>query len=169
MVGFIIGQSSGTLLLLRRCVLARRRWLRGISWPGIAAAARRYARFPLFASWSRLLEAAGSGMVLFLIFSACYSSRVAGFMFLSERMIWRPLLLVSSSLLQVFTGEAGRAVSQDPQQLRRRFYQVVPRQFLLVAVWVVLANLPPDGLSRAVRGGNGAMPSRICARSVSPT
>lgn len=139
--GFIIGQSSGTLLLLRRCVLARRAWLRGISWSGIAAAARRYARFPLFASWSRLLESAGSGLVLFLIFSACFSSQIAGFMFLSERVIWRPLLLVSSSLLQVFTGEAGRAVSQNPQQLRRRFYQVVPRQFLLVAAWIALANV----------------------------
>jgi len=132
-VGFIIGQSSGTFLLLRRRVLARPEWLRSVSWSGIAAAARRYVQFPLFASWSRLLESAGSGLVLFLIFSACFSSQVAGFMFLSERVIWRPLLLVSSSLLQVFTGEAGRAVSQDPRQLRRRFYQVVPRQFLLVA------------------------------------
>lgn len=140
-VGFIIGQASGTILLLQRRVLARLDWLRGVSWSGITAAGRRYARFPLFASWSRLLEAAGSGLVLFLIFSACFSSQVAGFMFLSERVIWRPLLLVSSSLLQVFTGEAGRAVSQDPQQLRRRFYQVVPRQFVLVAAWVALANL----------------------------
>ncbi|HET8995580.1 MAG TPA: oligosaccharide flippase family protein, partial [Acetobacteraceae bacterium] len=140
-IGFIIGQSSGTLLLLRRWVLARPEWLRSVSWCGMRAAARRYAQFPLFASWSRLLESAGSGLVLFLIFSACFSSQVAGFMFLSERVIWRPLLLVSSSLLQVFTGEAGRAVSQDPERLRRRFYQVVPRQFLLVAAWVALANL----------------------------
>ena len=41
----------------------------------------------------------------------------------------------------MFTGEAGRAVTQNPEQLRRRFYQVVPRQFLLVAAWVGLANL----------------------------
>jgi len=140
-IGFIIGQSSGTLLLLQRCVLARREWLRSVSWAGMQAVAIRYIRFPLFASWARLLESAGSGMVLFLIFSALYSSRVAGFMFLSERVIWRPLLLVSSSLLQVFTGEAGRSVSEDPQQLRRRFYQVMPRQLLLVTAWVALANL----------------------------
>jgi len=87
------------------------------------------------------LDSAGSGMVLFMLFSACYSSRIAGFMFLSERVIWRPLLLVSSSLLQVFTGEAGKAVSQDPAQLRRRFYQVVPRQMLLVSTWITVANL----------------------------
>ena len=55
-------------------------------------------------------------------------------------MIARPLFIVSTSLLQVFTGEAGRAVSQDPLLLRRRFYQVVPRQFLLAATWIIFAN-----------------------------
>ncbi len=140
-IGYIIGQSSGTLLLLTRCVLPKRAWLQQITWPGIVAVARRYISFPLFASWARVLDAAGSGLILFVLFSACYSSKVAGFMFLSERVIWRPLLLVSTSLLQVFTGEAGRAVSQNPAQLRRRFYQVVPRQFLLVTGWIVLANI----------------------------
>ena len=140
-IGFVIGQASGTVMLFSRCVLANRAWLQAISRHGMIAAARRYARFPLFTSWSRVLEAAGGGLVLFLVFSACYSSQIAGFMFLSERVIWRPLLLVSSSLLQVFTGEAGRAASQNPEQLRRRFYQVVPRQFLLAAGWVGLVNL----------------------------
>ena len=103
-IGFIIGQSSGTFLLLSRCVLTRRELLQGVSWPGIVAVGRRYIGFPLFASWSRMLDSAGSGMVLFVIFSACYSSRVAGFMFLSERVIWRPLLLVSSSLCRCSPG-----------------------------------------------------------------
>lgn len=80
-------------------------------------------------------------MILYVLFSACYSSEVAGFMFLSERVIMRPLIIVSSSLLQVFTGEAGRSVSQDPGRLRARFYQVVTRQFLFAASWILLANL----------------------------
>ena len=36
-------------------------------------------------------------------------------MFLSERVIVRPLIVVSTSLLQVFTGEAGRAVGHRPR------------------------------------------------------
>lgn len=140
-LGFVIGQSSGTLLLLDRQVLRRRAWLRGVSWRGISGMFRRYIHFPLVASWARMLDTAGSGLVLFLLFSACYSSAIAGFMFLSERVIARPLLIVSTSLLQVFTGEAGRAITHDPVQLRRRFYQVVPLQFALVAGWIILANL----------------------------
>lgn len=140
-LGYVIGQSSGTMLLFSRFVLRQREWLRGVTWRGIFAVARRYASFPLLASWSRVLDTAGAGTVLFVLFTACYSSDVAGFMFLSERVIARPLLIVSTSLLQVFTGEAGRAISQDPVLLRRRFYQVVPLQFLLAAVWILLANL----------------------------
>jgi O-antigen/teichoic acid export membrane protein len=140
-IGFVIGQSSGTLLLLSRFVVGRADWLRAVSWRGIAAAGWRYRNFPLYASWSRLLDVAGGGLVLFVLFSSCYGPAVAGFMFLSERIVMRPLLLVSTSLLQVFTGEAGRAVSEDPAQLRRRFYQVVPHQFLFAAAWVLAVNL----------------------------
>lgn len=138
-IGWIIGQSSGTLLLMTR-VVWRRRALHGFTWSGMMAAARRYVHFPLFASWARLLDMAGGGTILFVIFTACYSSKIAGFMFLSERVIARPLLLVSTSFLQVFTGEAGRALNHNPAMLRRRFYQVVPLQFLFAACWIVLAN-----------------------------
>jgi O-antigen/teichoic acid export membrane protein len=140
-LGYVIGQSSGTLLLFSQCVLRQRRWLRNISWRGIVAAGRRYINFPLVTSWSRVLDNAGGGLVLFLLFSACYSSDIAGFMYICDRVIGRPLGIVSTSLLQVFTGEAGRAVTQDPVLLRRRFYQVMPRQFLLAAVWIVVVNI----------------------------
>lgn len=140
-VGYVIGQSSGTLLLLSRVVMRRRALLRAMSWSGMAAAARRYVDFPLFASWARLLDMAGSGTILFILFTACYSSEIAGFMFLSERVIARPLLLVSTSFLQVFTGEAGRALNHDPAMLRRRFYQVVPLQFLVAGCWILIANM----------------------------
>jgi O-antigen/teichoic acid export membrane protein len=139
--GTIIGQSSGTLLLFTRFVLKQRDWLRAVSWRRMIVVGRRYIAFPLYASWARLLDEAGGGMILYVLFAACYSPSIAGFMFLSERVIMRPLLIVSTSLLQVFTGEAGRTVSQNPMQLRRRFYQVVPLQFVLAASWIMAANL----------------------------
>jgi O-antigen/teichoic acid export membrane protein len=144
-IGYVIGQSSGTLLLFTRFVLGQREWLRQISWRGIAAVGRRYIAFPLYASWARVLDEAGGGLVLFMLFAACYSPSIAGFMFLSERVIMRPLLMISTSLLQVFTGEAGRSVSQNPLQLRRRFRQVVPLQFSIAAAWILTANLAADG------------------------
>jgi O-antigen/teichoic acid export membrane protein len=140
-IGFIVGQSSGTFLLFSRVILKSPSLRMALSWRGVKDVVRRYARFPLFASWSRILDMAGSGPILFLLFSACYSSEIAGYMFLTERVIARPLLMVSTSLLQVFTGEAGQAVQTDPARLKRRFRQVVPRQLLLAASWIVVANL----------------------------
>ena len=140
-IGYVVGQAAATLPLLWRFVLQQPAWLRQVSWRGMAAVGRRYVDFPLYASWARLLDLAGSGNIILVLFSVCYSPDIVGFMFLSERVIVRPLMVVSTSLLQVFTGEAGRAVSQDPAQLRRRFWQVVPLQFVIAALWIGAANL----------------------------
>lgn len=140
-IGYIIGQTCATLPLIWRFVLQQREWLRQISWRGMAAVGRRYIDFPLYASWARLLDMAGSGDILLVLFSACYSPDIAGFMFLCERVVVRPLTVISTSLLQVFTGEAGRAVSENPQQLRRRFWQVLPLQFVIASLWIAAANI----------------------------
>jgi O-antigen/teichoic acid export membrane protein len=79
--------------------------------------------------------------VLYILFSAYYPSEIVGYMFLAERVIARPLLMVSSSLLQVFSGEAGRTVRHDPNALARRFWQVVPGQLLFALIWIVPVNL----------------------------
>jgi O-antigen/teichoic acid export membrane protein len=144
LIGFVIGQSSGTFLLFSRVLLRTPGLLGGITRPGVWRAAWRYRQFPLFASWSKLLENAGTSPILFLLFAHFYSSEIAGFMFLSERVIGRPLLMVSTSLLQVFTGEAGLAVRREPEKVRLRFHQMVPRQFVLCAGWILLANLLAD-------------------------
>ena len=140
-IGFVIGQSSGTLQLFSRTVLRDPAMRAAVSRRGIAAMARRYIGFPLFASWAKVLEMAGSSAALYVLFAACFSSEIVGFMALSERVILRPLLMVSTSILQVFTGEAGRTISRDPVQLRRRFRQVVSRQFLFAAGLILLTNL----------------------------
>jgi O-antigen/teichoic acid export membrane protein len=138
--GYVIGQTSGTVLLVLHLLRRQRELLRGITWRGIAAVARRYAGFPLLASWARLLDMA-NGTVVFALFASFYTSNVVGFMFLSQRVLMRPLIIVSTSLLQVFTGEAGRAISENPALLRRRFYQVVPRLFALAAGWIIAGNI----------------------------
>ncbi len=162
-LGYVIGQSSGTLLLLTRFMHQQRAWLAQINWRGVVAVTRRYITFPLLASWARVFDMAGSGTVLFVLISACYSPEIAGFMFLSDRVIARPLYMVSTSLLQVFIGEAGRAVTQDPVLLRRRFYQVVPRQFVLVdgldRGCQSVGRLGLPAAVRAAMGRRGALPA----------
>jgi O-antigen/teichoic acid export membrane protein len=44
-------------------------------------------------------------------------------------------------MLQVFMGEAGRAARSAPAQLRRRFRQILARQFAIALVWVLIVDL----------------------------
>lgn len=140
-IGFIFGQSAGTGVLIRRFILQRAGSFRALHWRELSSTAMRYVSFPLYVSWARILDVAGGGWILYPLISSLFSPTVAGFMFLSDRVIGRPLLIVSTSLLQVFTGEAGRALKQDPAALSRRFRQVVPRQTALAAAWILIANL----------------------------
>ncbi len=139
-LGFVIGQSTGTALLFSRLVLAQREVFGQITWRGMAAAARRYVRFPLVSSWSALLEDACHSVTSILI-ASLFSPQIAGYMLLSDRVVGRPLLMLSTSLLQVFVGEAGHAIANDPAKLQRRFRQIVVQQFAITAVWIVIANV----------------------------
>ena len=140
-IGFVFGQTSGVLLLASRVILRQPQLRNAISRNGMRTVVASYRHFPLFASWTRVFEMAGSGTVLYILFATYYSSEIVGFMFLAERVIARPLLMVSSSLLQVFSGEAGRSVRHDPNALASRFWQVVPGQLLFALAWIVPVNL----------------------------
>ncbi len=137
-IGFIIGQSSGTVLLLSD--LMRRPLSRLVSRPGMRRAVRRYWKFPLVSTWSRLLEGSGA-VVLFPLTTLLYSPQAAGFMFLTERVIARPLYIVSTSLLQAFVGEVSQSVHLDRAKLYRRFRQVLTFQFLFCSAWIGFVNV----------------------------
>jgi len=152
LLGSILGQSAGTLGLFYGQIARRRALLRTVSWEKMAALARRYRRFPLVSSWSALIDTAGGNQLLYLLVSVDYSARIAGFIFLAERVVARPLSIIGTSILQVFVGEAGKMVSADPAKLRARFYQVVSRQFALALGWIVAANIASAALFPTVFG-----------------
>jgi O-antigen/teichoic acid export membrane protein len=83
-----------------------------------------------------------------------YSARIAGFIFLAERVVARPLSMIGTSILQVFVGEAGRMVTADPAKLRARFYQVTNRQFWLSLGWIAFANVAGAALFPTVFGSD---------------
>ncbi len=141
LIGSILGQSAGTFGLFYSVVADSRAFLASLSWRKMWDMAKRYCRFPLVSSWSALIDALGSSQLLYLLISVQYSARIAGFIFLVERIVSRPLAIVGTSILQVFVGEAGETVSTDPAKLKSRFYQVVTRQIGLAAAWVLVANL----------------------------
>jgi O-antigen/teichoic acid export membrane protein len=153
LVGSVAGQSVGTMGLIQRAVRGRRAQV-VLSLQRMRELARRYWRFPAIASWTALLDAAGGNQLLYLLISTQYSVKIAGFIFLVERIVARPLTMVGTSVLQVFVGEAGQTVSTDPAKLKQRFRQVVTHQFMLATGWIIVANVAAVKLLPVIFGAN---------------
>ena len=136
LAGFVIGQSSGTVNLARRLLGGPRSpWVR-VTVASVRAAVHRHRHFALFTSWANVVNAAANYLMT-VAFAFVYGTAIAGFMFLGERVLMRPLFLITSSILPVYTRELGQAWLNDRSRLRPLFIGVVKRQALLSAAWIV--------------------------------
>lgn len=140
MIGYICGQSASIFNMLARLVIKPGDVLSKITCSGMVKMARRFARFPLISTWSAMINMLGTNSMLLIMIPAFYSTTIAGFVFLTDRIIGRPLLLISTSILQVYLGEAAKTQTADPKAMRRRFLQVTGGQFVIVAMWLLLIN-----------------------------
>lgn len=140
-LGFVLGQSAGTTMLATRTILNRATPWREVSLAGCLAIARRFRKFPLISSWSALINALGTSQLLLIFLSVFYGGDAAGYIFLTDRVIARPLVIVSTSILQVYLGEAGRNARSDPAKLRARFRQLTLIQLAIVTAWIGGMNL----------------------------
>jgi O-antigen/teichoic acid export membrane protein len=158
-IGFILGQSTGISLLFSRLVLIPH-ILNRVTLAGMKSMAKRFRRFPLVSSWSGLIEAAGGSYLLLVAMPLLYSHTIAGFVFLTERIIGRPLLLISTSILQVYVGDISRLINDDPEGMHHRFLRLAMHQLMIVTGWLVLVNLAAPPLFPIVFGEQwqGAVP-----------
>lgn len=139
-IGYILGQSAGITFLLSRLVIAPR-ILAQASLEGMLVMARRFRRFMLVSSWSGIIESAGNGYLLLIAIPFLYSNTIVGFIFLTERIIGRPLLLISTSILQVYVGDVSRMLASNPAAVRMRFLQMAGQQLVIVSIWLVIVNI----------------------------
>ena len=134
LVGFVIGLASGTLRLSRQLLFGTPGVFSGVSIRTVRAAAWKFRHFPLFSSWAGVLAgSAGLGNVVFTLF---YGATVGGFLFLGDRIMLQPLRVSGNAFLQVFVGEAGRVLNQDPKEFARLLGSVLWKQAAVAFVWL---------------------------------
>jgi O-antigen/teichoic acid export membrane protein len=120
LVGDVAGRVSGSGRLARVAWRANAAAFRRISRAGIAAAARRYRRFPLLSSPSALLNTLGLQLPL-LTMVAFYGAQAGGHFALADRVCSIPLTLVAGAVGQVYLGEAARNAHEEPQAIHGLF------------------------------------------------
>jgi lipopolysaccharide exporter len=81
---------------------------RSIRWGGVLAGLKQHYKFPLYTTWSSLLNTVSSQLPAFLL-SAFFSSAVVGYYALGYRLLGLPMSLFGSSVAQVFFQRAAEA------------------------------------------------------------
>ena len=133
LLGFVLNQATGVGRLYRNLVAHHP--ARGpVSWRRIVSTAVEHRRYPLFASWPQALQSCSKWSLQFA-FALLWDPTIAGFIFLTDRVVGRPLLLLSSSLLPVYLAELSQALRSAPGDALRTFYKTLRRQLALTVVW----------------------------------
>lgn len=137
-LGLLLGSAVGRLvgsggMISREGLIRQRR----PNLHEVVDAVRRFRRFPLVASWSKLLNTAGL-QVPFLVISAAYGDARAGLLGLAVRIIGGPAGVLGHAVYQVFNGESSARLRGSDAELAAFTKKAVRR---LLSIGVVPALL----------------------------
>ncbi len=143
LLGHAVGQFMGTLTLTRMAWRENRDHLREITSDSLLDTAKRYRRFPLYASWSGALNIASIQLPALLLISL-YGAEVAGWFSLGQRVIGLPMALVGTAVGQVYLSRASQLAREKPDELATFFSKTARRLFWLALLPItVLALIGP--------------------------
>ena len=126
LVGDVVGRIAGSGRLARSAWRTHAGAMRKVSRRGIADAAGRYRRFPLFSAPSALLSVLGMQVPLLAVV-ALYGTAMGGEYALADRVCSIPLTLVAGAVGQVYLGEAARLARRRVGALRGPFARTTRR------------------------------------------
>jgi len=140
LIGTIVAQGGGITTLLRSLLKKK-----GVPRPAredVRRAALRYRKFPMYSTWSGLLNTLGRQIVPILLI-AFYDTNIVGLFALSMHMLQLPVSFIGQAIAQVFIQKASVAKRQGslPQLTVRTF------EFLLhisALPMLTIAILAPD-------------------------
>lgn len=136
-LGDILGRVWANLLLtfrMRRDLFGSLEGKGTCGWKPLLV---RYRGFPLVAGWAGLLNAAGLYLPI-LMFAKLYSPTQTGLFGLAQTMVAIPMILLGQALTQVYTGELGRLVREEPAGLHAYLKRAV-RRLAMTGILPILA------------------------------
>jgi O-antigen/teichoic acid export membrane protein len=137
--GFAINQAAGVTRLFRAFVVGHR-GKAPLDLSELAATARRHRHFPLYTSWANALDS-GTRWALQFAVSTLWDPRIGGFIFLSDRIIGRPLQLLGTSLLPVYIADVSKAMRDAPSEIPNLFRSTLRKQAIVSVTWTAAAVL----------------------------
>ncbi|MGD1859441.1 MAG: lipopolysaccharide biosynthesis protein [Leptolyngbyaceae cyanobacterium] len=114
-IGDLIGQILSFSYLLKKNISKKNKIFR-ISRGNLYLVAKKYRKFPIFATWDSLLSMIGSQMPS-ILFAAYFDPAAAGFYALSHRFISLPMQLIGQAIRDVFFSKAAEALKEGKVDL----------------------------------------------------
>lgn len=103
----IIGQGFATYILGKLTLKEDKALFKEIKKLKIFALAKRYIQFPKFDILASILNAS-SHQATHILFNAIFNSTIAGYFYLTQRIIGLPITFIASAITDVFKEEASR-------------------------------------------------------------
>ena len=129
-IGKIIGEFSGNLVLLRQVFKAEKNVLSKFSFKEIKYLLIRYKKFPLFTAPTQLFNKAGVELPVFFI-TSIFGSSVVGLYGLAHLIVSLPMTLIGGAVGDVFYAEAATSGRKNPQDLLIRSNNLLKKLILM--------------------------------------
>lgn len=108
----VLGQIVSTIVLGGQIWRDNRRLFKdNIRWERMVAGLRRHKRFPIYSTWSALLNSTSQQMPV-LILAFYFSPEVVGYFALGRAVLGLPMSMIGTSIAQVFYQKAAEAHSR---------------------------------------------------------
>jgi O-antigen/teichoic acid export membrane protein len=155
-IGNIAGPVIATLTLGLQIWRDDKTFLfKSIHWAEMREGIKRYEKFPKFSTSAALLNTVAQQIPVILL-TAFFSTTVTGLYSMGYRIIRLPMVLVGSSIAQVFFQRAAAAKEEGPKELRKLVEEVFDRLVIFSLFPMLLISLVGQELFIIVFGAEWA-------------
>lgn len=130
LLGLLAAQVAGSGSLFLKLIKEKPSFFRSISWEGIGFAAKRFSRFPLLQSWSRLLLSLGVQLPA-IFMAAFYGAEVVGLFGLAHSMVNLPMNLLGTSVSQVYYAEIAKYGKSKPDKILKLSVSIIKKMLFV--------------------------------------
>jgi O-antigen/teichoic acid export membrane protein len=151
LAGFALGQIAAIAPIIASLTSTQRALVARIQPHQIATLARRYKRFPIFATWAQLFGI-GAVQLPALLTAVVFGPLAAGVYGLTQRVMGIPTRFIGVSAAEVYTAELASLKKPDRARLMGLFWETVRRLFFLGAIYLGMIALGGPWLFALVFG-----------------
>ena len=129
--GLLLGQILSMYKLITTSLLHDKKTYNQISNLKIKALAKKYIQFPKYDILAAFSNVA-SQQIPHILFNALFSSTIAGYFYLTQRMMSMPVNLISSAILDVFKEQASKDYKKEGNV--KRLYSATFKKLFLLSI-----------------------------------